>query len=48
MGFFDSPVIRGRLITLEPLAPEMAPELAEAIAEGGTVHASLREAARSG
>jgi RimJ/RimL family protein N-acetyltransferase len=34
MGFFDSPVIRGRLITLEPLAPEMAPELAEAIAEG--------------
>jgi RimJ/RimL family protein N-acetyltransferase len=34
MGFFDSPVIPGRLITLEPLAPEMAPELGEAIAEG--------------
>ena len=34
MSFYDSPVIRGRLTTLEPLAPEMAPELAEAIAEG--------------
>ena len=34
MGFFDTPVVRGRLTTLEPLAPGMAPELAEAIAEG--------------
>ena len=34
MGFFDTPVIRGRLIMLEPLASEMAPELAAAIAEG--------------
>jgi N-acetyltransferase len=34
MGFFDSPVIHGRLITLEPLALEMATELADAIAEG--------------
>jgi RimJ/RimL family protein N-acetyltransferase len=34
MGFYDSPVIAGRLVTLEPLTPEMAPELSEAIAEG--------------
>lgn len=34
MAFFDSPVIDGRLVTLEPLSPEMAPELADAIAEG--------------
>jgi RimJ/RimL family protein N-acetyltransferase len=34
VGFFDTPVVRGRLTTLEPLAPEMAPELADAIAEG--------------
>jgi RimJ/RimL family protein N-acetyltransferase len=34
VGYFDTPVIPGRIITLEPLAPEMAPELAEAIADG--------------
>ena len=34
MGWFDAPVVMGRLTTLEPLAPEMAPELAEAVAEG--------------
>ena len=33
MGYFDSPVIDGRLVRLEPLLPEMAPELADAIAE---------------
>src|ERR1700754_4330049 len=34
MGFFDSPVIAGRLVTLEPLSPDMGPELAEAISDG--------------